>query len=481
MAEFDSKQWYTRYRPKTLEEYSGPAIKQIIQKRFVDRANFPHTIYIHGPRGTGKTTFGRLISKWYLCENPNDDGTPCETCQACQEINEILIGGESGVEAAGVQEINATIVNGKDDIMNLVEDALVAPMYSQYKLIIFDECHRLSTAAQDVLLKVIEDIPDHLVCIFCTTEDHKVLQTIKSRMQLTLEARKQTIPDMVRRLKQIAEMEGCTASEKALEIIAKKGDRVPRECINILESIAKTYDRQITVDNIRDYLGDNGSELYVQYFEAANQGLIDIMNFIYKLRTNDVKLNDFVTGLMEFTLDALYIKHGVSSDEYPLEYVKQINKLFSHYESQDFDMLLQVLENADKSTSENEKKNEVVLTIAAMRIGKIKLLATGLANIQEQAIAENKISMVEHSKLINKKQTAISEQLKMAITPNMLKEDFDNATVVAEDIEIETSKPQFSVPKVDMRELDKLNDKKSELKDVPSATSQEVDNFFDSM
>lgn len=479
MADFDSKSWYTRYRPKTLDEYSGPAIKQIIQKRFVDRANFPHTIYIHGPRGTGKTTFGRLISKYYQCENPKEDGSPCEECQTCQEINEILIGGESGIDAAGVQEINATIVNGKDDIMSLVDDAMVAPMYSTYKIIIFDECHRLSPAAQDVLLKVIEDIPDHLVCIFCTTEDHKVLQTIKSRMQLTIEARKQTIPDMVHRLKQIAEMEGCTASEKALEIIAKKGDRVPRECINILESIAKTYDRQITVDNIREYLGDMGSELYAQYFEAANQGLIEIMNFIYKLRMNDVKIGQFVTGLMEYVLDALYIKHGVNRDEYPKEYVTQISRLFDNYESQDFDMLLQVLENADRSTSENDKKNEVILTIAAMRIGKIKMLASGLANIQEQAITENKTSMIEHGKLINKKQNQISEQLKIAITPAMLKEEFDNATVVADDIEIE--QPTFTLPKVNMEELSQINDKSSTMRDVPPSTSQEVEDFFDSM
>ena len=479
MAEFDSKSWYTKYRPKTIDEYSGPAIKKVIQKRFIDKANFPHTIYIHGPRGTGKTTFGRLISKWYLCENPNEDGTPCEQCQACQEINEILIGGESGIEAAGVKEVDATTASGKEAIQEVIEDALIAPMYSQYKIIIFDECHQISNAAQNSLLKIIEDIPEHLVCIFCTTDDHKVLQTIKSRMQLTLEARKQTVTDMVARLKQIAEMESCIVSEKALEIIAKKGDRVPRECINILESVAKTYDREVTLENVKDYLGDAGSELYAQYFEAANSGLIDIMNFIYKLRINDVKLGNFITGLMEFTLDAMYVKHGVNSEEYPSEYVKQIKRLFDNYESQDFDMLLQVLENADKSVTENEKKNEVILTIAAMRIGKIKLLSSGLANIQEQAVAENKISMYEHSKLVSKKQHSISEQLKLAITPNMLKEEFDNATVVADNIEIDTK--GFSVPEIDESELETMTIKKDERREVLPSTSQEVDDFFDSM
>ena len=129
--------------------------------------------------------------------------------------------------------------------------------------------------------------------------------------------------------------------------------------------------------------------------------------------------------------------------------------------------------------AENEKKNEVTLTIAAMRIGKIKLLSSGLANIQDQAIAENKTSMFEHSKLVSKKQHTISEQLKIAITPNMLKEEFDNATVVADDIEIDNT--GFSVPEIDMSELDNMAAKKERMREVPSSTSSEVDDFFDSM
>lgn len=479
MAEFDSKSWYTKYRPKNIQEYSGERIKKVVEQRFKNKEDMPHVIFIHGTRGCGKTSFARIISKYYLCENPKEDGSPCEECQSCQELNEVLISGETGVEVPGVQEIDATIMNGKEAIQEILDDALVAPMYTQFKVLIVDEVHMVTPQAQNSMLKIIEDIPEHLVVIFATTNPEKVLQTIKSRCQLTLEARKQTIPDMVRRLRQIADMEKCTVSDKALEIIAKKGDRVPRECINILEAMAKTYDKNITVDNLREYLGDMGSELYAQYFEAANQGLIEIMNFIYKLRMNDVKIGQFVTGLMEYVLDALYIKHGVNRDEYPKEYVTQISRLFDNYESQDFDMLLQVLENADRSTSENDKKNEVILTIAAMRIGKIKMLASGLANIQEQAITENKISMIEHGKLVNKKQNQISEQLKIAITPAMLKEEFDNATVVADDIEIE--QPTFTLPKVNMEELSQINDKSNTMRDVPPSTSQEVEDFFDSM
>ena len=86
--------------------------------------------------------------------------------------------------------------------------------------------------------------------------------------------------------------------------------------------------------------------------------------------------------------------------------------------------------------------------------------------------------MFEHSKLVSKKQHDISEQLKIAITPNMLKEEFDDATVVADDIEIETQ--GFNIPQIDMNELETMNVKKEEKRDVPASTSKEVDDFFDS-
>jgi len=321
------------------------------------------------------------------------------------------------------------------------------------------------------LLKIVEDIPPHLIVIFATTNPEKVLQTIKSRCQLKLEAKKQSLNDMVARLMQISKMENLTVSEKALEIIAKKGDRVPRECINLLENVAKTYDREVTLETVKELLGDAGAELYVSFINAANTGLADIMSFIYNLRTKGTKYTDFVNGLMTFVLDAMYIKHGLNLDEYTAEYVKNVKGLFDVYESQDFDMLLQILETAHRQLSDdNDKKNEVTLVIAAMRIAKIELLANGLADAQEEAIAENKISMVEHSKMLKKTQETVSEQLKMAVNPAMIKENFDNVAVVAESIDL--------VPKIDVSELSKVNEEKTVTSQVPLSTNDEIEDFF---
>ena len=433
MADEVEKSWYTKYRPRTLEEYSGPVIKGIIEKRFTKRENMPHVIMIQGNRGCGKTTLARILSKYYLCMKPNEDGTPCEECEMCTSINDILIDGKSTeMECPGVTEVDATIMNGKDAIQEILDDAIQPPLYSQYKILIIDETHMVSQAAQNSMLKILEDIVPHLVVIFATTNPEKVLQTIRSRCQLTLEARKQTVEDMSNRLMQIAEMERLTGSKEAVEIIAKKGDRVPRECINILENVAKTYNNEVTTANVRDYIGGIASDMYMKYFKCANKSLSEILQFVRNLRIEDIKIDDFVKGLTGFVLDSMYIKHGIALEEYPVDYVKSVKNLFDMYDSSDFDMLLQLVEYlSNQITNDDTNKNEMLLVTTAMRISKIDLLANGLANEQKEAIAENRISLVEHHKMLKANNEEALEASKMDMDIREIKEEFGDVHQVA--------------------------------------------------
>lgn len=466
------KSWYTKYRPSTIQDYCGDSIRELISKRFSKRENMPHVIMAYGNRGCGKTTLARILSKYYLCENLTENG-PCEECEMCRSVNEILIGGESSqVECPGVTELDATIMNGKEAIQEVLDDALQSPIYSEFKVLIVDECHMISNAGQNSMLKIIEDIPPHLIVIFATTNPEKVLQTIKSRCQLSIEVKKQSIDTMTNRLMQISEYEGLTVSKEALNAIVRNGNRVPRECINLLETIAKTYDREVTIDNVRDYLGEVSSSLYMDYFKAANSSLSDTLIFIRKLRDSNTDSKKFALGLMGFILDSMYIKHGISLDEYPTDYVKAVKSLFDTYESSDFDMLLQSLEYLSKNlTSEDQSRNEVLLTITALRISKIDLLAKGLVNEQVNAISENRNSLVEHSKMLKTDNIAALEKLKMDLSMENINDEFDNIVTIDESIPEETEElelpelqPVESVEETNA-DIDKLN--------------ESVDDFFD--
>lgn len=465
------KSLYTLYRPKNMEEYCGEHIKDIVHKRFRKREDMPHVMLIHGGSGMGKTTFSRIIAKYYLCTNFTENG-PCEQCEMCQSINEILIDGNSTeVECPGVTELDATIMNGKEAIQEVLDEALQTPIYSDYKVLIVDEAHQISSSGQNSMLKIIEDIPKHLVVIFATTNPEKILATIKSRCQLTLEVKKQTVKDMANRLEQISMSEGFTVSREALEIIAKKGDRAPRACINLLESIAKTYDGQITVENVKKSVGGVDSEIYMEYFKAANQSLESILLLIKKLKEKSVKLSDFVKGLMGFVMDSMYIKHGISFEDYTSEYIDGVKKLFEMYDSNDFDMLMQIIESLSyQITEDNDAKNEMLLTLTAMRISKIQLLANGLANEQSEAIKENKISLFEHSQKLKSNNEEIAEQLKLELTPNEIKESFGDIRQVV------NTQNLLDTIKLPPLEATSISDDSNNNKNV--SLGAEVDDFF---
>lgn len=410
MAEIDNTAWYRKYRPKTMNEYLGDSIKQVVENRFTKESARPSVMMISGTRGCGKTTFARIISKYYLCETPNEDGSPCEKCDFCMDINETLINGEAGVETPGVVEVDATTANGKEAIQNIIEDAIIPPVYTTKKILILDECHMITTQAQNSMLKIIEDIPPHLIVMFATTDPEKVLGTIHSRCQLKLEVRKQSVDDMASRLLQIAEAEGVTTSQEALKIIAKKADRVPREAINLLESIAKNYGNQVTIPNVRASLKDVASEIYMEFYDAANSSLPRVLLFINKIKELDITPRNFMSGLSRFTLDSLYVRHGLNLEDYPVEFVGQIKKLFNYYTTAEFDTLLQVIESAIKSVDDDEAKGELLITTTAMRIGKIQILSKGLANEAVEAEKENKKSMQEYVANVKKEIEEINQE-----------------------------------------------------------------------
>ena len=435
--ENDNMAWYRKYRPTTMDHYRGDAIKEQVRARFRVKANRPQVMMISGERGCGKTTFCRIITKYYLCQSPNPDGTPCEHCETCTEINESMIDA-AGVPNPSIREVDNGDARSVDKIQEIIEEAMQPPVYGDYKIVIFDECHEMSRVAQNSLLKTLEDIPKHLVIIFATTDPDKLLSTIHSRCQLKLTVHKQSVESMAARLMEISQQEGLRVSQKALELIAKKGDKVPRECIQILENVAKSCDGEVTVANVQKYSGGIDPDIQLQFFEAANSGLVELLTLLNYLKDHNISYKDFADELCSFVMGALKIKLGISLDDFAPDFVKKVKTLFSIYESQDIDMLLQIIEKASLDmTTAAESTHEMLLTLMGMRISKVKLLAQGLSSEDVEAIAENKVSLAEHTKFVKGSFGGITEEKNYSLEND---EDIQDTFVGVKQVEDETAK-----------------------------------------
>lgn len=431
-----------KYRPKTFNEYMGSHIREILSNRFSDSSNFPQTILLYGTRGTGKTSASRLIAKEYLCLN-RENGHACGHCEMCEEIDTKLINSEAGVSAMGVQEIDIASENGKASIDSLLEDALIEPMYPlNYKVLILDEFHMATKSAQNRLLKIFEEPPRHLVFILCTTNPESILDTILSRCQLKIEVKKASINELADRLLYVCQQENIKTSLEALKIIAKKSDRVPREALMLLESVAKNYGNEVTIANIQKHTGDVDSKIYTEFYKSANSSLEDILVFNRFLKDNDITPKKFLDGLTRFTLDCMYIKYGIGLEDYAPEYVKGARQIFKEYNSNELDILLQIIEHALKMLDSSDTKAEMILTTTAMRVSKLKLLSGDLSNEKIKADKENKTSMNNYRDILKAEEQATRKVTTQEVTDTLLLGAFGGVTetlTIEPDIETDTS------------------------------------------
>lgn len=397
MADIEKLEFARKYRPRVMDEYIGENVKRRIKGIFGDGKKPPSTILMKGSSGCGKTSAARLMCKEYFCEN-KVNGYACGKCPACEEIDQYIITGEP---VEGIIEVDITSDNTKSKLDTILADAMRPAFGIPYKVLILDECHRADKGAQNRLLKIMEEPPEHLIFILCTTDPDDLIPTLRGRCRVNIEVTKPSIEDMSNYLVHICQKEGIRTSMEALRMIVKYKERVPRECLNLLQDIATVNGNIVTLDIVNNHIGNIGNEVYLDYYKAANKSLGAIMSFNARLKAEDIKMKDFLTGLMKFTMDCLYIRYGTRLEDYPPEFVKSVQKLFKIYTEDEIDMLLQILEHAIKMATDSDKA-ELVITTTAARIGKIKILSANLQRERELAEKENQQAVKNYSDMKRK-------------------------------------------------------------------------------
>jgi DNA polymerase-3 subunit gamma/tau len=301
----DSQVFYRKWRPQTLAEVVGQEHVTRTLLNALSSGHVSHAYLFCGPRGTGKTSTGRILAKAVNCLN-NGSGEPCNTCSMCQAITE--------GRALDVLEIDAASNTGVDDIRSLREKVNYAPNEARYKVYIIDEVHMLSTSASNALLKTLEEPPPSVIFVLATTEVHKVLPTIMSRCQ-RFDFRRISQDDIILKLNHICSTEGIEIEPEALRLIARSATGSLRDAENLLEQLATYYGSNIELGQVQVILGITGDERAKELVKHIVNGDVSAgMKTINAVNNDGLDLKQFSRELLSYLRGLLLIKNGCHSD-----------------------------------------------------------------------------------------------------------------------------------------------------------------------
>ena len=293
---------YRKWRPRSFGELAGQEHVATTLRNALATGRVAHAYLFSGPRGTGKTSTGRVLGKALNCTDCQA-GEPCNACESCQSF---LAG-----RAMDLIELDAASNRGIDEIRSLRDKVAFAPGTGVYKVYLIDEVHMLTDAAFNALLKTLEEPPPHVVFILATTETHKLPATISSRCQ-RFDFRRIPLSAAVATLERISTAEGIACETAALEQIARSGTGSLRDSINLLDQLSTSYGKDLTLEHVRAGLGLIGDERSSSLARKIIVGdLAGGLELLSSVRDDGLDLRQFQRELVDELRTMLLIKSGV--------------------------------------------------------------------------------------------------------------------------------------------------------------------------
>ena len=291
---------YRKYRPKNFNDVVGQ--KYVIEtlKNSIQNKKISHAYMFFGPRGIGKTTIAKILSRAVNCENPIE-GNPCEKCDSCLKSKDF--------ETVDIIEIDAASNNGVDEIREIRNKVNIVPSELKYKVYIIDEVHMLTPGAFNALLKTLEEPPKHVIFILATTDPQKVSDTIISRCQC-YSFKRISNDNIVEQLKKICNLESISIDSDVLTQIAISSNGGLRDALGSLDKISSYKQDLITIE---DYLEINDM--------ISKQELEELINIILSANFREfiLKINEYNNNgknLIEIANQLVYILRDYIVDYY---------------------------------------------------------------------------------------------------------------------------------------------------------------------
>jgi DNA polymerase-3 subunit gamma/tau len=295
---------YRKYRPQTFHDIVGQDHVTGTLVNAIQTGQVHHAMLFCGTRGTGKTSTARVLAKALNCvRGPTPE--PCNVCDACVSIT-------NGTNL-DVTEIDAASHGSVDDARDLREKASYAPAAARYKVYIIDEAHMVTTQGFNAMLKVLEEPPEHVRFVFCTTEPHKVIEAIRSRCQRH-DFRRIRTAALVQDFARICEAEGVDIEPAALELVARAADGSHRDGLSRLDQVLTFAGPKVSLADVAQVLGALPVELRFDLAEAlAAHRVADVLACVERVVDAGHDLHQFTREALEHLRDLYVLRVAPSS------------------------------------------------------------------------------------------------------------------------------------------------------------------------
>lgn len=288
-----------KYRPRSFDELVGQEHVRTTLANAIGQSRIAHGYIFSGQRGTGKTTVARILARCLNCVN-GPTATPCGQCASCVEI-----GGGNTVD---VIEIDAASNRGINEMRELRENVRYRPARDRYKVFIIDEAHQITSEAFNALLKTLEEPPEWVVFVLCTTESHKIPTTIASRCQ-QFSFRSVDFEELVGRMRWICEQENIQADSEVLSVLAHAGEGSVRDSLSALDQAIACCGAELDAAEVRRLLGAFSLDSLGAVAEALkNADRPAMLGIVGELERNGHNLQHFCRELARYFRNLLVVK-----------------------------------------------------------------------------------------------------------------------------------------------------------------------------
>ena len=296
---------YRKWRPTTFNDVAGQDPITSTLRNAVAAGTPAHAYLFTGPRGTGKTSTGRILAKAVNCLAPVD-GEPDGACESCRTFGE--------GRALDLIELDAASNRGIDEVRALRESVGYAPNAATYKVYLVDEVHMLTDAAFNALLKTLEEPPGHVIFVLATTEPHRIPPTITSRCQ-RFDFRRIALSPTVEQLHMIAAREGIEVADGGMELIARQAGGSLRDAVNLLDQLAAYHGRSLDIEAVQRGLGLVVDDRAAQLARAAvERDLPAGLALLAAVRDDGIEVRAFVREVVQTLRTLLMLRAGAREE-----------------------------------------------------------------------------------------------------------------------------------------------------------------------